>query len=267
MYKYNAIPHLYHVYIETTNYCNYHCNFCPVGMGKRTEPKHIMNMDIYKRLIDMLSKSELTKNIKISLYGNNEPLLDPTIVDKINHLKTSIPTTYTYISTNGLLLDQHIDSLYESKLDCLYIQAYTETFYNDVCKLLSDKQYIYNVGNYTTKSESKIYIVPRFKSQYMLINRAGQAYTTDNIPNMCCICPFVDLHLSSFGDIQMCTFDSLEQTKFDNIFNYTTLDEAWNSNKYKEIRIKMLKQGKYGFDVCKTCDIPNNAYRLSFYNI
>lgn len=267
MYAQKIIPHLYHIYIETTNYCNNNCSFCPVGMGKRKEDPYIMDIYTYKKLIDMISNSSLTHNIKISLYGNNEPLLDPTIVDKINYVKTSIPTAYTYISTNGLLLEQYIDDLYKSTINCIYVQAYTEETYTNVCAVLQSKQYEYETGIFTTTSNSKIYVVPRFNTPYTLMNRAGQAYTTDNIPNMCCICPFVDMHISSTGDIQMCTFDALGETIFDNIFNYNTFDEAWNSQKYKEIRVKMLKKGKFGFDACSKCDIYSNSYRLHFYNL
>jgi len=265
LYAQKVIPHLYHIYIETTNYCNNNCSFCPVGMGKRKEDPYIMDIHTYKKLIDMISKSSLTQHIKISLFGNNEPLLDPTIVDKINYMKDSIPTAYTYISTNGLLLEQYIDTLYTSKLDCLYVQAYTEESYNNIMKLINDKKYEYNVGMFSTISKSKIYIVPRFNTTYKLINKAGQAYTTDDIPNMCCLCPFVDMYITCFGDIQMCSFDALGETIFDNVFNYNTFDEAWYSDKYKEIHSKMLKEGKYGFSACKKCDIPDNGYRLSSY--
>lgn len=267
MFMRKSIPKLCHMYIETTNFCNYTCSFCPVGQGKRNEEKHIMTFEFFQNLVDMFSKSSLTRNVKISLYGNNEPLLDPTIVSKINYLKEKLPDTYVYISTNGLLLDSVITELYESKLNCLYIQAYTEDIYNHVINLLQQKNYAYEVGSYTTSATSKIYIVPRYDStySYTLINRAGQAYSTSNIPNTRCICPFVDFHVDSFGNILMCTFDSLCETKFDNVLNYTTFEDIWFSKKYTMIRMKMLQLGKYGFDVCKKCDIPNNRYRLSFY--
>ena len=65
----------------------------------------------------------------------------------------------------------------------------------------------------------------------------------------------------------MCTFDALGDTIFDNIFNYATLDDAWYSKKFKEIRKNMLQNGKFGFDVCSKCDIKNNIYRLNSYEM
>ncbi len=265
MYIKKHIPKLYHIYIETTNFCNYDCPFCPVGQGKRIEEKHIMTFDFFKNIIDMLSKSSLTQQIKITLYGNNEPLLDPTIVDKINYVKQKLPFLYVYISTNGLLLEQYIDQLYSSNIDCLYIQAYTEDIYEKITYLLQQKNYQYDNGSYTTSALSKIYIVPRFNTKYKLINRAGQAYVSNDIQNMCCICLFTDLVITSKGNIQMCTFDALGETMFDNIQNYQTLESLWYSKKYKQKRYDMLRYGKFGFDVCKKCDINNNQYRLYFY--
>lgn len=271
MYVQKHIPKLKHVYIETNNYCNFNCSFCPVGMGLRTEEHHTMSLDFFKHVIDMLSSSNLSNNIKISLYGNNEPLLDDTIIEKINYTREKIPSSYIYMFTNGILLEQYVEELNTSGLDALYIQAYTEKIYNNIIELLTNKHITYVVGAYTTAHTSniKFYIVKRFEDSchYTLMNRAGRAYETKDIPNMCCICPFFDAHIDSFGNIQMCTFDALGDTIFDNINNYDTFDAMWMSDKFKDIRHTMLTKGKYGFDACSKCDIYSNRYRLNFYNL
>ena len=40
------------VRFEVTNHCNAHCVFCPRDLWLHSRPQGVLDMDLYKRLID-----------------------------------------------------------------------------------------------------------------------------------------------------------------------------------------------------------------------
>jgi uncharacterized protein len=122
------------VTFEVTDKCNLHCAYCAYGKfyanyDKRTN--HDLDPANAKNLLDYLSKlwdSPLNRsahrNVFISFYGG-EPLLNmpfiKAIVDYVNNLK-HLHTRLNFIfnmTTNGLLLDTHMDYLKQHNFELL----------------------------------------------------------------------------------------------------------------------------------------------------
>jgi len=93
--------------------------FCPYKDIKDLFPKKIMDMRLFKKIIDECSNYKVER---IILYMSNEPLTDPYIIERINYAKEKVPWACVHILTNGLLLtDEMRKGLINSKLDWIGI--------------------------------------------------------------------------------------------------------------------------------------------------
>ena len=84
--------------IETINRCNSDCSFCPVNV--HDDPRELVRMS--DQLFEKIVKDLANINYKglIALFGNNDPLLDNSLVERCEYLKKSLPKAYVYIYTN-----------------------------------------------------------------------------------------------------------------------------------------------------------------------
>jgi len=106
--------------IQTTSLCNAACIFCPYASIKDLFPNKIMEMSLFKKIIDECSQH---KNVeRIILYMNNEPLTDPCLAQRADYAKEKLPWAGVHILTNGALLTEEIaGKLLRSKLDWIGI--------------------------------------------------------------------------------------------------------------------------------------------------
>lgn len=90
-----------HIYIESTNTCNYKCIMCPMQTMKRKVG--LMDFNLYKQIIDEASKLGIP-NVRPQFYG--EPLLHPEIVKMIKYAKDK--NLNVGFDTNVLLLNKDL---------------------------------------------------------------------------------------------------------------------------------------------------------------
>jgi MoaA/NifB/PqqE/SkfB family radical SAM enzyme len=96
------------VNLETVNYCNARCPFCPLFQGgeplQRTiRPAATMAMELFKKLIGEIASWEKLPDV-IYLNMDGEPLLDPMIQRRIRLLKEAGLNRRVGIQTNGEFL-------------------------------------------------------------------------------------------------------------------------------------------------------------------
>jgi len=108
--RYKNMRHLYplkttcnippkHIAIETTNFCNTYCAFCPHPKMKRE--KQNMDMKLYKKVID--DSIDLgVKKVTLSFFG--EPLMDEKLFKRIKYAKEK--GLFVEFFTNGMLIDR-----------------------------------------------------------------------------------------------------------------------------------------------------------------
>ena len=109
--------------IQTTSLCNASCVFCPYKDIKDLFPHKIMDMALYKKIIDECSNYKSVE--RIIPYMNNEPLTDPYLIERINYAKEKVPRASVHILTNGLLLTEEMSGkLISSKLDWIGISLH-----------------------------------------------------------------------------------------------------------------------------------------------
>jgi uncharacterized protein len=120
------------IVFEVTNACNLKCKYCAYGeyynnYDKRDNKK--LSIKKAKRLIDYLvniwnsntNKSQ-DSEIRVGFYGG-EPLLNVPFIKEIVQYTKKINLFYNYfsygITTNGVLLDKHMDFLVKNKFTIL----------------------------------------------------------------------------------------------------------------------------------------------------
>ena len=88
------------VYIEITNICNMNCSFCP----EHKRQLEYMSLDNFRRILEQIKP--YTKYIYLHVKG--EPMLHPDFDELIKYAYDE--GFYINITTNGTLLDKHIES-------------------------------------------------------------------------------------------------------------------------------------------------------------
>lgn len=121
-----TIPDFYTIEIETQNRCNNDCPFCPVNRHNDTRKPAVMKEEIFLTIIDQLRAMDY--HGQISLFSNNEPLLDGRILKFIETAKKLLPNATHNLYTNGILLDEEKFSVLVKNLDMLIIDNYDDNF-------------------------------------------------------------------------------------------------------------------------------------------
>ncbi len=91
------------VQFETHSACNAACVFCPYPATAAGQPKGRMPPELFHKIVDEMARHDVRR---ISPYLNNEPFLDPDMVEKIRTLHERIPRAKLVLTTNGSLLDE-----------------------------------------------------------------------------------------------------------------------------------------------------------------
>lgn len=96
----SLLEHVSMIFLEITNYCNFHCNFCPQAISTRP-PEH-MDINLAKTLIEQLYEAGYKNNLYFHLLG--EPLLHPDIFEIVRFASKHMPRAILF--TNGSRLTQ-----------------------------------------------------------------------------------------------------------------------------------------------------------------
>ena len=108
------------VQIQTQSGCNARCVFCPNGDVLKSDLPHgRMPPADFQKIIDELA---LTQPRRISLYLQNEPLLDRRLPEFVRYVADRVPKTTTLVTTNGTYLsEERSEALVDSGLKRLKV--------------------------------------------------------------------------------------------------------------------------------------------------
>lgn len=257
------LPYIEKIWIETVNFCNCDCPFCPIGLNMNKDKPEIMSDEMFYHIVRMIHEYDKDWSGTISPFGHGEPLLDPKIFDRINHIKERLPNSRILLSTNGILLPNRINELLRSKLDYIIVNFYKPETEKECYKTFLDYkvEFKYYNGKFGL-SDDKLHIyfrrrfnldgLPKYEDWYT--NRVGVLNNLGGEPiDSPCILPFFQLPITIHGDIKYCCYDALAETIYDNIFNYNSIEELWNSDKRKNILNKIMIS-RFNIDACKNCN-------------
>lgn len=276
--------------LEVTNICNHNCIFC--ANSKSSRKKGLINENFAKKI---LKEAYELGTREVGFYSTGEPLVNKNLEIYIKEAK-NIGYTYTYITTNGALLDkQRAETIINSGIDSIKfsINAGNIESYkfihgrDDFANILNNLKYLYN---YRKENEMnfKIYIscilTKYTKEEKELVNNVFGPYSDEivflNCKNQCgvmyevndnltidqedkiekavCPLPFNKLHVTYEGYLTACCADFQNYLAIADL-NKISLKEAWASNKFQELRLKHIEDNLKGtlcFNCMKNVDSP-----------
>jgi hypothetical protein len=115
--------------LESTNYCNGFCGYCPTGKGTMTRKQGFVSMDVVERVCDIYEPchqdvfpfNEIHAERTLELHHFGEPLLHPGIIRIVRYVRDR--GIKPILGTNGLLLSKTmILKLRDAGLDSFHIQ-------------------------------------------------------------------------------------------------------------------------------------------------
>ena len=260
------IPRIVH--IETRTRCSGRCSFCLASVLTDPRNDELMNMDLFLKIINDLK--EINYNNRLSLYNNNEPLLDKRIFEMIKISRKELPNSFIEIKTNARSLTfEKLLELFNSGLDYLYINDYVD---EKAYKLKKFSKRVESLKNEIRKTRrfkgtnedntfERISVALRFEGE-VLNSRAGTAPNRKEVfsnskewrsKKLLCFRPFEMITINPRGKIALCSEDLLFSELMGDV-NNESIKNIWMSKKYFEVRKDLLNGNRDCKSTCKKCD-------------
>lgn len=270
------------VEIGVTNACNSDCIMCPHSKLKKIGT---MKMDLYKKIIDNCHKLNI-KSVTLSFFG--EPLLDPSLIEKIKYAKSK-GIRVSFFSNASLLNENWARKLIESGLDNINISfdAYSKETYekirkglkfdivrNNIKRLLSlkkemgrdnpDVNLIFvemneNAGEIKNfykdwKSQVDNISVLNMRNWAGEINKSSsKSFHFNSSQRAPCALIWQKMIIDWDGDVVLCCDDWSHSYPLGNL-KKQTIEEVWNGERIKKVR-DLHKSGKFGgVPLCAKCN-------------
>ncbi len=233
--------------IETYNRCNGVCSFCPVNRNDDTRQEALMQESLFYKIINELEEMDYSGSI--SLFSNNEPLLDKRIIGFHKYAREHLPKARIHMLTNGTLLTKEIFNNLIDNLDELIIDNYSQNL-----NLIKPVKEISQIVANDRKLIDKVTIFKRRPFE-VLSSRGGNAKNRKNDLDMSttrCIYPFQQMVVRPTGEVSLCCNDPLGKYTMGDL-NQQSLLEVWYGSRFMEARCK-LSQGRGLYGNCKDCD-------------
>jgi len=267
--------------IETVNYCNSQCKYCP--HPKMTREKGLISDELFNKIAKELVNWGV-KAVHLTNFG--ESLLDPKITERIDYLKNLDNDLYITIITNGFALsEKNIDKILNSNLDEIQISfdGFSKEhyeFYRTPFKYENIKSKLTNLLSEKDKRNSKLVIklntiynpdeisekqLHEFKHGWNSVNGINiqklHNWSSEEVNNNVngCIDIYTYMTILRNGDVVPCCLDFDGKINLGNC-NEDTLQEIWENEKYTNFRNLVFNDVR-NIDLCKNCMMAKNKER------
>jgi MoaA/NifB/PqqE/SkfB family radical SAM enzyme len=283
--KSNPIAYLKHpeVRYEVTDHCNAECLMCPRDLHEDGRAHGIMDLGKYKKSIDEVIGLGCER---VVLTGFGEPLIDPTLEEKIAYAVSR--GLHTYIITNASLLSKdRAESLIKAGLHEMRVSFHAATAgaYERVMKNLNFETAQENILNFLQARKELQSATPRLQLNFVVVpeNEAeirmfkekwepladaieiwkshnfgdGKNYRkreeSGNLKKSCGRPKNGPLQIQWNGEVIPCCFDYNNQIVLGNAFEQPVLD-VLNGEKYCLLRAAHQEKKFEIFPYCNQCD-------------
>ncbi len=227
------------VQIQTIDYCNRKCPWCPNKYLNKT-PDLLMREEIFFRILSELKKLDYQGAIHPYLMG--EPLADKRFKSLVRIIRWQFPTNVILINTNGDFLKSRkdVEELIEAGLSNIIINLYDKRNYHLIRKL-------------EELPEVKFNKISKLRKFYY--NRAGLIREADSRRSRHSACPYAlrKMCINYLGDVILCCSDYFYQVVFGNVMEMDLWD-IYFSERYVCYRQMHAKGMGYLRPLCSECD-------------
>ena len=259
-----------YIEVETSRFCNRHCEWCPNGVLKNRDSQELMAWPHFEKIILALKRYEYSG--WFAFHNYNEPLANPRIVKELGFARAHLPIAKLTIFTNGDYLTREILlSLVNAGLTQMRVTVYPRTMkhqsaHKDLWKWVRRRPFL-NAHDWQEEIVRQgpallgsgypeiLLISPQVQNYY---DRGGllpllsiQSRTSP------CSLTSNSLSVDYKGDIKMCcnVVSDHEGHKQYVLGNVETLDpvEAWNSKAFELLRALHKRADWSTTPICKTC--------------
>ncbi|MCP4157731.1 MAG: radical SAM/SPASM domain-containing protein [bacterium] len=227
--------------IETSQYCNRRCTFCPNYY--HPPGKERMESELFHKIIRQLQEIDYASTVILHQY--NEPLLDERLPEFIALTRKQLPGSTILFSTNGDYLTPELwQRLYTSGLDYAIIGQYDGKVNPHIQKIydnLDDRQ-------------KKAF---RLRVSSKLTNTRGGLVNKERIPGdpleQCCARPFFQITIRYTGEVVLCCEDFLSEVVSGNVKEEGIM-EIWNGEHFRKVRRQLFENNRTFAKVCTACN-------------
>ena len=245
------IPLFYHLQLETVSVCNNDCAFCPVNVHVDPRPTLYAGQPLIDKVAAELKALDFAG--RISLFNNNEPLVDKRLPAITRQFREACPKAEINILTNGKLITWDlVKQLAEAGMNHIGINNYDD-----------DNAFIPPVAAFLEEWEARPInairvVVTVRKKTIVLSNRAGDApnksQSIESRPWFCQF-PFEQISINPLGEISLCCNDALYRHKLGNVLDPDqTLERIWTSPAYADVRRTLAQGRRQDIALCAGCD-------------
>lgn len=272
------------ILIETCNLCQGTCKFCPYPELRKNEKKIFLSDQIIMSLFNELKEHNVSR---ITLFNNNEPLLDKRIYKFIMLAHSLMPNVEITLSSNGRLITKEtLQKLYKCGLTTLYISipcVESENYKNimgiypdklfDILNDVSEEHLIKMIriavpitkylDEKQIKNKLKNFKVCMWNLEYKKswgIDEKFFDIAVDKSFAGECDRPMDQAVISSNGNVLICCRDWQEQNVLGNVYK-NTLSEIWKGEKMQNIQ-NLICNKQYGLiKCCADCIMDCDSYK------
>lgn len=261
------------VEIENNSFCNRKCVYCINNYIDRLSENHIMQEELFKKIINELSSIDYDRELTFHRY--NEPFYEKNdmILERISYARRKLPKATLETSSNGDYLDaEYVRKIKEAGLDKLHIQCH-----HNNCDMIEESQLKNEImklnrkiggfkGKFYTKTDSFGYIAVDSGFKALTIrstNFLKVGYSRGEIVKTTkkhrvegpCFNPYLSFPIDYNGNVCICHstvsyHESHKDYVIGNCMNQTIF-EIYGSDKALELR-RHLMQGKRE-KICQYC--------------
>lgn len=262
--------------VETSTYCNRTCLWCPNGWNSRGKERHFMVDSIWNSILEDLQKVNYSG--QFAFHNYNEPLIDPTLISKVNQTRQMLKDARLSVFTNGDYLNTAtFQTLADAGVNRIRVTLYP--LQNDHFNRPNKDQIVTYLKRklsvtlsaddivrevhfhaYLKLQNVELHIIVPFIQQYH--NRGGTVKIDElalpDIRREPCYLPFSSAAIDYLGNLKLCceiydvTTPSYEKYSVGNISEGGFL-KLWFSKRMDRFRNQVSNADFTGLEACQQC--------------
>lgn len=279
------------IHLATVNSCNAKCHFCTYAKPDNTYPRGVMDMGLFRKIMDEARDIPDIDSIAFSALG--EPLLDRFLVERVAYARKVRPDWTPFeVYTNGTALTpEKFDALRDAGMDSLTISLNATGpeqherimgLKGQYAKVVKNARYaidnaqgkvdvlvkaVRNDDQFDMESQVRFYLQWGIRLRPDLMPGHGQVVLEGNWggenrtieerkkyldPNACCYRALTQLSILWDGVVSLCCYDPLAKYPFGDL-KKQTIKEIYNSPEYVKFREMHVDNRAAEHPLCKVC--------------